>query len=144
MTKIFDVYKCNICGNIVEINHKGNGTLTCCGMQMELLKPNTEEGDGAEKHIPVVARKSTGYLIKVGSIAHPMTKDHLIEWIEIITDENKIYKKYFTAGTDAQLLFQTNGDSFEVRCYCNLHGLWSATFNAKDIVGLNNSDNGEI
>lgn len=144
MTKIFDVYKCNICGNIIEVNHKGNGTLTCCNTQMELLKPNTKEGNGAEKHIPVVARKSTGYLIKVGSIAHPMTKDHLIEWIEIITDENKIYKKYFTAGTDAQLLFQTNGDSFEVRCYCNLHGLWSAAFNAKDIAGLDNLDNGKI
>ena len=144
MTKIFDVYKCNICGNIVEVNHKGNGTLTCCGTEMELLKSNTEENASTEKHIPVVTRKSTGYLIKVGSVAHPMTKDHMIEWIEIITNEDKIYKKYFTAGMDAQLLFQTNSNNFEVRCYCNLHGLWSAAFNAKDIVKLDSLDNSEI
>ena len=144
MTKIFDIYKCNTCGNIVEVVHKGNGTLTCCGAQMELLKHNTEESTSVEKHAPVVTRKSTGYLIKVGSTAHPMIKDHMIEWIEVITDENKIYKKYFKAGAEAQLLIQTNSDNFKVRCYCNLHGLWSTTFNAKDIVGLDNSDNSEI
>ncbi|MFH1997292.1 MAG: desulfoferrodoxin [Patescibacteria group bacterium] len=104
------IYKCNVCGNIVELIHEGGGELVCCGQPMELLKEkNTDEG--LEKHVPVVDEDK----IKVGSIPHPMEDSHYIEWIEVSG-----CRKYLKPGDKPEIEFK-EGD---VRAYCNIHGLW--------------------
>lgn len=85
MTELKQVYGCNICGNIVEVLHTGVGTLVCCGQPMELLVEKTED-IGLEKHVPVIEKNEAGYLVKVGSIPHPMEEKHYIKWIELIAD----------------------------------------------------------
>ena len=85
-----NVYKCNVCGNIVEVTHVGGGTLVCCGQPMELLTEKTAD-QGMEKHVPVVEKIDGGYKVKVGSVPHPMEEGHYIEWIELMAD-GKIYR----------------------------------------------------
>ena len=94
MTKINAIYKCKICGNIVEMVHTGAGELVCCGQPME-IQEEKNQNEGMEKHIPVVSKTGKGYLVKVGSVIHPMEENHYIEWIEIILGE-KIYRKFLT------------------------------------------------
>lgn len=83
MTETKQVYKCPICGNIVEVLHSGAGELVCCGQPMVLQKENTVDAS-LEKHVPVITKTATGYLVKIGSEIHPMTLEHHIEWIELI------------------------------------------------------------
>ena len=122
MTKERQIFKCNICGNIVEVLHTGVGELVCCGQPMELLKEKTEEA-GQEKHMPVIEKMGEKIKVKVGSIAHPMEEDHHIEWIEIIT-EGKICRKLLKPGDKPEVEFYTKAEKIEAREYCNLHGLW--------------------
>ena len=124
MTQLNQVYKCNICGNIVEVLHIGAGQLVCCGQPMELLKEKTED-EGKEKHVPVIEITDRGIRVKVGSIPHPMEEKHYIEWIEIITF-GKVFKKFLKPGDDPEAEFEATTDDFEVRAYCNVHGLWEA------------------
>lgn len=124
MTKLNQVYKCNLCGNIVEVVHVGAGELVCCGQAMELLVEKTQD-EGNEKHVPVVEKTDKGYRVKVGSVAHPMQKAHFIEWIELLAD-GKSYRKYLRPGKVAEAEFCVQADKVEVREYCNLHGLWKA------------------
>ncbi|HEX69186.1 MAG TPA: desulfoferrodoxin, partial [Candidatus Bathyarchaeota archaeon] len=86
MAELKQVYRCNICGNIVEVLHAGSGQLVCCGQPMELLTEKTEDV-GKEKHVPVVEMTADGFKVKVGSIEHPMEENHYIEWIELIADD---------------------------------------------------------
>lgn len=125
MTKLNQIYKCNICGNIVEIAHTGTGILVCCNKEMQLLKENTEEA-ASEKHIPIIEYLEDSVLVKVGEVEHPMTEDHFIEWIEIEMDNGKIAKQYLKAGDKAEAKFSTKSKITKVRAYCNLHGLWKA------------------
>lgn len=117
-------YKCGVCGNIVEVKHVGGGPLVCCGKPMTLLTENTTEA-ATEKHIPVAEKTAEGLMVKVGSVEHPMTEDHYIEWIEVIT-ANQAYTRFFAAGEKPEALFKIEGDVVSVRAYCNLHGLWKA------------------
>ena len=123
MTELNEVYKCNICGNIVEMVHEGKGELVCCGQPMELKKPNDGPEEYGEKHIPVIEKTETGVKVKIGSVAHPMEEDHFIEWIEVIAD-GKVYKKFLKPGIPAEAEFCITGD-VKARMYCNKHGLWS-------------------
>ena len=123
MTKINQVYKCEICGNIVEMVHEGAGELVCCGQPMVLQQENTVDAS-YEKHVPVIEKTESGYLVKVGSEPHPMIPEHYIEWIEIIAD-GKSYKKFLKPGEDPQIEFCIKADQIMARAYCNLHGLWS-------------------
>ncbi|HON57184.1 MAG TPA: desulfoferrodoxin [bacterium] len=123
MTVKLEIYKCNICGNIVEITHSGGGTLVCCNQPMTLQKENTVEAS-VEKHKPVVEKISNGSKVKVGSVAHPMEDKHYIEWIEIINGDY-VNRKYLKPGDAPEADFYlTPKDSHIVRAYCNLHGLW--------------------
>ena len=122
MTQIHQIYKCPICGNIVEVLHTGGGQLVCCGQPMELLIPKTQDV-GLEKHLPIFEQSGTTVTVKVGSIPHPMEDAHYIEWIELIID-NQVYKKLLKPGEEAMAVFETTGIINQVRCYCNLHGLW--------------------
>lgn len=118
------VYKCSLCGNIVEVVHAGGGTLVCCGKPMDQLVENTVEAS-KEKHIPVVEKKDNGILVKVGSIPHPMEEKHYIEFIEIIAD-GIVYRKDLLPGEAPEAFFAVNSEKIEVREYCNMHGLWKA------------------
>lgn len=122
MTELKQVYKCELCGNMVEVVHKAGGTLVCCGKPMTLLEENTVDASN-EKHVPVIEKIDGGVLVKVGQVEHPMLEDHLIEWIEIHT-ENKVYRKYLKAGEKPEAVFLVEEEVLFAREYCNLHGLW--------------------
>lgn len=122
MTQKNQIYKCPICGNIVEVLHAGGGELVCCGKPMELLVSKTDDV-GLEKHLPVVEIFDGKITVKVGSIPHPMEEAHFIEWIEIIADD-KVYKKYLKPGDEAIAVFDLTANDVVARCFCNIHGLW--------------------
>lgn len=119
-----NVFKCSLCGNIVEVLHAGGGTLVCCGKPMDLLVENTVEAS-KEKHIPIVEKKDNGVSVKVGSVIHPMEEKHYIEFIELIAD-GIVYRKNLLPGESPEAFFEVKADKIEVREYCNLHGLWKA------------------
>ena len=124
MTKVKEVYRCAICGNIVEIMHMAGGTLTCCGQPMELLTENTVDA-AKEKHVPVVEAIEGGYKVKVGSVDHPMQDKHYIEWIEIVV-VYKIQRVHLKPGDKPEAVFYTDCKNVYAREYCNLHGHWSS------------------
>ncbi len=119
-----EVYKCNVCGNIVEILHAGVGKLVCCDQPMKLMMENTTDA-AKEKHVPVVEKVAGGFKVTIGSVAHPMEEKHYIEWIEVIAD-GKIYRQYLAPGQAPEAVFPIEGASITAREYCNLHGLWKA------------------
>lgn len=122
--KALEVYKCEKCGNIVELLHVGGGDLVCCGEPMKLLKENTSDG-AQEKHVPVIEKTADGYKVKVGSVAHPMTPEHYIEWIELVAD-GIAYRAFLKPGAAPEAFFPVKAQSVYAREYCNLHGLWKA------------------
>ena len=119
-----EVYKCNVCGNIVEILHAGVEKLACCDQPMKLMTENTTDA-AKEKHVPVVEKVAGGVKVTVGSVAHPMEEKHYIEWIEVIAD-GKIYCQYLAPGQAPEAVFPIEAASITAREYCNLHGLWKA------------------
>ena len=124
MTELNQVYKCNICGNIVEVLHTGVGKLVCCGQPMELLKEKTKD-TGLEKHVPVVEKTDTGIKVKVGEIPHPMEDAHYIEWIEVIADD-KVYRNFLVPGDKPEANFGIEPGKISAREYCNVHVLWKS------------------
>jgi superoxide reductase len=105
MVKTNELYKCSVCGNIVEVVRVGGGELVCCGKPMNLLEAGVTEAS-TEKHIPVIERIDGGYLVKVGSVAHPMLPEHYIEFIEIMTSDGKIGRKYLKPGDAPEAKFK--------------------------------------
>ncbi|MBN1349622.1 desulfoferrodoxin [candidate division KSB1 bacterium] len=124
MTALNQIYKCEICGNIVEVLHTGDGQLVCCGQPMKLLKENTTDA-ATEKHVPVIGKKGSKVTVTVGSVAHPMVAEHYIEFIELLAD-GKVYRKFLKPGDKPQAEFEVTASKVEAREYCNLHGLWKA------------------
>jgi len=116
------IYKCEVCGNIVEVLHTGGGTLVCCGKEMKLFQENKTDG-AVEKHVPVIEKTKDGYIVKVGSVTHPMEEKHYIEWIELIAD-GVSYRKFLKPGDKPEAKFYVKAEKVEAREYCNLHGLW--------------------
>ena len=117
-----EVYRCEICGNIVEVLHGGGGTLVCCGQPMTLLKENSTDA-AQEKHVPVLEKVDGGYKVSVGSAPHPMADDHYIEWIELLADGDSLIA-FLKPGDAPEATFKTDASSVSARAYCNLHGLW--------------------
>lgn len=125
MRKLNEIYKCNLCGNIIEVVHASGGQLVCCNENMNLLVENTVDAS-KEKHVPVVEKTENGILVKVGSVAHPMTDEHKIEFIEVIAD-GKVLRKFLKSGSAPEAKFCcVDKENIIVREYCNLHGLWKA------------------
>ncbi|MGN0220520.1 MAG: desulfoferrodoxin [Prevotella sp.] len=122
MTKLREIYRCPVCGNIVEVMNAGAGTLVCCGKPMLLLEENITDA-AHEKHVPVVEAIDNGYRVKVGSAEHPMTDSHYIQWIELMT-EKTVYRKELKPGDKPEAVFLTHEKAVAAREYCNLHGLW--------------------
>ncbi len=118
------IFKCSVCGNIIEVVHAGGGTLVCCGKDMDLIVENTTDA-ATEKHVPVVEKVDGGYKVTVGSVAHPMEDAHLIQWIQLIAD-GTAYRQFLTPGAAAEAVFLVKAENVTVREYCNLHGLWKA------------------
>lgn len=122
-----EIYKCNICGNVVRMLHKGKGTLVCCGERMQLLEEKTNEV-GKEKHVPVIEKIENGIKVKVGSIPHPMEEKHYIEFIEVIAN-GKVFINFLKPGEKPEAVFiLPEVKEITVREYCNLHGLWKANY----------------
>ena len=119
-----EVYKCTHCGNIVEVLNGGKAPLICCGEPMKLLREGQTDG-ASEKHVPVIEKTENGYKVSVGSVAHPMTEEHWIEWIELIADGIS-YKKFLNPGEAPVAEFCVKADKVIAREFCNLHGLWKA------------------
>jgi len=124
MTDLNQIYKCNVCGNMVEVVHSGAGELVCCGQPMELKIEKTEE-EKYEKHRPVIERTSDGVIVRVGSVPHPMESEHYIEWIEVAT-EHRTYRKNLEPGMEPMAEFCLEAEHLEARAYCNIHGLWKS------------------
>ena len=124
MAERLEVYRCNVCGNIVEVLHGGAGELVCCGEPMERLKENTVDA-AKEKHVPVIEKTATGFKVKVGSVPHPMKPEHHIEWIELVAD-GAAYRKFLQPGGAPEAEFCLAAQKVSAREHCNLHGLWKA------------------
>jgi len=122
MAKRLQIYKCNACGNIVEVLHGGDGELVCCGKPMELLEEKTADAK-TEKHVPVIEKIDGGYKVKVGSVPHPMKEEHFIEWIELLAD-GKAYRQFLKPGDEPEATFAVKAGSVSAREHCNVHGLW--------------------
>lgn len=122
MAKKLEIYKCEACGNIVEVLHGGAGELVCCGEPMKLLTENTTDAS-KEKHVPVIEKIDGGYKVKVGSVAHPMEAKHYIEWIELLAD-GKAYRQFLDPGMAPEATFLIKAGSVSAREHCNIHGLW--------------------
>ncbi len=124
MAEALQVYKCELCGNIVEVLHGGAGELVCCGEAMKLLKENTVDA-AKEKHVPILERTADGWRVIVGAVAHPMEEKHYIEWIELVAD-GQVHRAHLKPGDKPEAEFKVKAAKAYAREYCNLHGLWKA------------------
>jgi len=124
MTERLQIYKCEVCGNMVQVVHASSGTLTCCKQPMTLLQEGVTDG-AVEKHVPVIEKTSDCYKVKIGSAAHPMEEKHYIEWIELIAD-GKSYRQFLNPGDKPEAKFMIRADTVTAREYCNIHGLWKS------------------
>ncbi len=122
MAEKLQVFKCELCGNIVEVLHGGEGELVCCGKSMVAMTENTVDA-AKEKHVPVIEKVDGGVKVKVGEVSHPMEEKHYIQWIEIIAD-GKVYRQFLKPGQTPEATFNVEASQISAREYCNLHGLW--------------------
>ena len=118
MARKNEVYKCSICGNVIEVLHGGAGELVCCGKPMDLMEEKSDEEGKTEKHKPVIE----GKVVKVGSVEHPMTEEHYIEWVEAVSKDGLVAKRFLKPGEKPEAEFDFEVES--ARAYCNVHGLW--------------------
>jgi len=124
MAEMNGIYKCNVCGNIVQVVHAGAGELVCCGKPMVHLKENTVDA-AKEKHVPVIEKTANGFKVTVGSVAHPMEADHYIEWIELVAD-GVSYRRFLKPGDKPEAEFCISASKVSAREHCNKHGVWAA------------------
>ncbi len=117
-------YVCERCGNMVELIKDGGGQLVCCGKPMIKLEANTVDAS-QEKHVPAVDSKEGQIFAQVGSAIHPMTEQHYIEWVALVTDD-RIERVPLYPGDEPKAVF-CHQDNADIYAYCNLHGLWRAS-----------------
>lgn len=126
MVKLLEIYKCEMCGNMLEVVHAGEGgPLACCGQPMKLMQEGVTDA-AKEKHVPVIEKTDTGYKVKVGSVAHPMEDKHYIQWIELVAD-GVSYMRLLKPGDAPEAEFCIAANTVTAREYCNLHGHWKAS-----------------
>lgn len=124
MANRLEIYKCEVCGHIIEVLHEGKGTLVCCGQTMKVFRENTVDA-AKEKHVPVIEKTANGFKVLIGAVAHPMEEKHYIEWIELVAD-GVAYRKFLKPGDAPEAVFCIDASDVQAREYCNLHGLWKA------------------
>jgi len=122
MAERLEIYKCDVCGNIVEVLTGGVGRLVCCGQPMTLLEEQAADAT-TEKHVPVIEQTDDGYQVKVGSVPHPMQEEHYIEWIELLAD-GVAYRRFLKPGDAPEATFCVSATLVSAREHCNVHGLW--------------------
>jgi len=127
MTEKGQIYRCNVCGNIVSILCSGQGNLICCEVPMELLE--AKQGDvGPEKHIPVIEKIGAEIKVKVGEVPHPMEEEHYIQWVELATNK-QVFLQLLEPGDKPEAVFPVDLNpetELNARSYCNIHGLWKS------------------
>jgi len=123
MAERYEVYRCEVCGNIVTVLHGGKGELVCCGQPMVLEVENSTDA-AVEKHVPVIEKVNGGARVKVGSVPHPMTEDHYIEWVQVRTGDEEGCRRFLQPGDQPEALFPSGGGAATALAYCNIHGLW--------------------
>ena len=123
MTQLRELYRCEICGNIVEIAHEGAPALVCCGKPMVKLEAKTED-EGQEKHVPVIEEADSGIKVKVGSVEHPMEDKHYIKFIEILLNDGIMRKELKPGQAPEAKYCASKLDVIEVREFCAVRGLW--------------------
>jgi len=124
MTKRNTIYRCELCGNMVDLVVHGGGTLACCGQAMTELTENTTDA-AVEKHLPVIEKIDGGYSVVVGSVEHPMAAAHWIQWIELVAGDT-VLRRFLNAGDAPKAVFLTDASDVTARAFCNLHGFWKA------------------
>ncbi len=131
MTNKLDLYKCSICGNVVQVMITGVGELVCCGEAMHYLDARKFENEMGEKHVPIFVQNECGNCeIHVGSIPHPMTEEHHIVFIQTVSeDKNKICTEFLHPNDVPKMLVKDCGNANRALEYCNIHGLWEGTKN---------------
>lgn len=122
MAKRLEIYKCDICGNIVEVLHGGQGKIVCCGQEMKKFEEKTADAS-KEKHVPLIEKVDGGYRVVVGSTPHPMEEKHWIEWIQLIADD-MTWRTFLKPGDAPEAMFSTDAQEVSAREFCNVHGLW--------------------
>ena len=125
MAEARQIYVCEKCKIMVEVLRGGPGTLVCCGQEMVLVDPKATD-EGKEKHLPVIEKTADGYQVTVGSVLHPMTEEHHIEWIELIAD-GVVHRAHLDPTGAPRASFCVQADTVTARESCNLHGVWAAT-----------------
>lgn len=123
MTQKLQIYRCELCDNIVEVLHEGAGELVCCGQPMKHQVENTVDA-AKEKHIPVIEKIEGGFKVKVGSVPHPMEEKHYIQWIQVVTDNGMVFRRFLIPGRPPEAIFLIDAVAITAREYCNIHGLW--------------------
>ena len=126
MTERFEVYECEVCGNVVEVLRGRKGQLSCCNQEMKRLDEKTAD-QTTEKLVPVIEKTAEGYKVTVGSTLHPMTDEHYIEWIELLTDDRTCVT-FLTPGDAPEAVFCTDAKAVTAREHCNVHGLWKNNY----------------
>lgn len=126
MPKKLEIYKCEKCGNIVEVINGTKIPLVCCGQNMKLMEEQTKDAS-VEKHVPYIEEIENGYKVMVGKeTKHPMTEEHYIEWIELIKD-NEVLRKELKPNDKPEAIFVTDkSENVYAREYCNIHGHWKS------------------
>jgi len=124
MTKLNEIYRCNVCGNMTEVINESVGQLVCCNENMELLEERQLDV-GPEKHIPIIEKDGDKVVVKVGEVPHPMEEEHHICFVELFVGD-KIYRKFLNAGDEPKAVFEVCADISDLRAreYCSVHGLW--------------------
>jgi superoxide reductase len=123
MTQLRELYRCEVCGNVVEVVHEGAPALVCCGKPMIKLEARTED-QGQEKHVPIVEGTDSGIKVKVGSIGHPMEDKHYIKFVEILQNDGIIREELRPGQAPEAKFCVSKSDIIEVREFCTVHGLW--------------------
>ena len=126
MTERLELYRCEICGNLVQVILSGEGELVCCGQPMQLAKGKTHDEMITEKHVPVFIVNENGQdIVQVGTVLHPMNDDHYIMFIETISeDKNHLQLQYLHPGEEAKMILEKKIGKTLAYEFCNLHGLW--------------------
>ena len=122
MAKRFEVYRCAVCGNVVEVVHGGDGALFCCGRTMQLFSERTVDPEDAP-YAPVAEQTADGIKVSVGKTPHAMEEDHRIQWIEVIVDRTVQCRRYLQRDDPPEAEFKVKGDQIQARAYCTQHGL---------------------
>ena len=121
-----DIYKCETCGNIIQIISVGGGELVCCGAPMKKQEVQTVENSMMEKHVPVFVKQENGDCeVRVGEVLHPMAEEHYIMFIQTISpDKNCVQLNFLHPNEEPKILLQKLDTGTKAIGFCNIHGLW--------------------